>query len=152
MKRDNNKHTHFSDSRPQSLSFYEDEKIPEELSGNLELLSPEERKHYRRRKEYIDLDLERNVYNNMQVHFCDYNQTFLNRCRKNIGGKSSFHTIFTFFILYINTLIDKSCFMMKPILKKLYRILLVILHNKTSSFNYYLIYSIKKKLLSFYVC
>lgn len=78
MKRDNNKHTHFSDSRPQSLSFYEDEKIPEELSGNLELLSPEERKHYRRRKEYIDLDLERNVYNNMQVFFCEYNQTFLN--------------------------------------------------------------------------
>lgn len=78
MKRDNNKHTHFSDSRPQSLSFYEDEKIPEELSGNLELLSPEERKHYRRRKEYIDLDLERNVYNNMQVHFCQYNRTFPN--------------------------------------------------------------------------
>lgn len=34
MKRDINKHSHFTDSRPQSLSFYEDEKIPEELSGN----------------------------------------------------------------------------------------------------------------------
>lgn len=33
MKRDINKHSHFTDSRPQSLSFYEDEKIPEELSG-----------------------------------------------------------------------------------------------------------------------
>lgn len=32
MKRD--KHSHFTDSRPQSLSFYEDEKVPEELSGN----------------------------------------------------------------------------------------------------------------------
>nr|CAH7751615.1 unnamed protein product [Callosobruchus chinensis] len=31
MKRDINKHSHFTDSRPQSLSFYEDEKIPEEL-------------------------------------------------------------------------------------------------------------------------
>lgn len=33
MKRDLNKHSHFTDSRPQSLSFYEEEKIPEELSG-----------------------------------------------------------------------------------------------------------------------
>lgn len=33
MKRDINKHNHFTDSRPQSLSFYEEEKIPEELSG-----------------------------------------------------------------------------------------------------------------------
>lgn len=32
MKRENNKH-HFTDSRPQSLSFYEEEKMPEELSG-----------------------------------------------------------------------------------------------------------------------
>lgn len=66
MKRDINKHSHFTDSRPQSLSFYEDEKIPEELSGNLELLSPEERKHYKRRKEYGDNDSERNAYNNIQ--------------------------------------------------------------------------------------
>lgn len=67
MKRD--KHSHFTDSRPQSLSFYEDEKIPEELSGNLELLSPEERKHYRKRKEYaqiMDTD-EMNAYNVIQV-------------------------------------------------------------------------------------
>lgn len=35
MKRDINKISHFTDSRPQSLSFYEDEKIPEELSGKL---------------------------------------------------------------------------------------------------------------------
>lgn len=33
MRRDINRHSHFTDSRPQSLSFYEDEKIPEELSG-----------------------------------------------------------------------------------------------------------------------
>lgn len=33
MKKDINKHSHFTDSRPQSLSFYEDEKVPEELSG-----------------------------------------------------------------------------------------------------------------------
>lgn len=33
MRRDINKHSHFTDSRPQSLSFYEDEKVPEELSG-----------------------------------------------------------------------------------------------------------------------
>lgn len=33
MKRDLNKHSHFTDSRPQSLSFYEEEKMPEELSG-----------------------------------------------------------------------------------------------------------------------
>lgn len=33
MKRDINKLSHFTDSRPQSLSFYEEEKIPEELSG-----------------------------------------------------------------------------------------------------------------------
>ncbi|KAK9870358.1 hypothetical protein WA026_006443 [Henosepilachna vigintioctopunctata] len=55
------------ESRPQSLSFYEDEKIPEELSGNLELLSPEERKHYRRRKDYNQLDAdERRAYNTIQ--------------------------------------------------------------------------------------
>lgn len=35
MKRDINKHSHFTESRPQSLSFYEDEKMPEELSGKL---------------------------------------------------------------------------------------------------------------------
>ncbi|KAJ3658155.1 hypothetical protein Zmor_009913 [Zophobas morio] len=64
MKRDANKHSHFTDSRPQSLSFYEDEKIPEELSGNLELLSPEERKHYKRRRE-LDTD-EMNAYNVIQ--------------------------------------------------------------------------------------
>lgn len=34
MKRDVKKSSHFSDSRPQSLSFYEEEKMPEELSGN----------------------------------------------------------------------------------------------------------------------
>ncbi|XP_023020924.2 uncharacterized protein [Leptinotarsa decemlineata] len=71
MRRDINKHSHFTDSRPQSLSFYEDEKVPEELSGNLELLSPEERKHYKRRKEYntqMDTD-EMNAYNSLQdVH------------------------------------------------------------------------------------
>lgn len=33
MKRDINKHSHFTDSRPQSLSFYEEEKMEEELSG-----------------------------------------------------------------------------------------------------------------------
>lgn len=33
IKRENNRKTHFTDSRPQSLSFYEDEKMPEELSG-----------------------------------------------------------------------------------------------------------------------
>ncbi|XP_022913502.2 transmembrane protein 237 [Onthophagus taurus] len=59
-KKDSNKHSHFTDSRPQSLSFYEDEKIPEELSGNLELLSPEEKKHYKRRND------ERNIYNSIQ--------------------------------------------------------------------------------------
>lgn len=32
MKRDI-KQSHFTESRPQSLSFYEDEKMPEELSG-----------------------------------------------------------------------------------------------------------------------
>lgn len=36
MKRDINKVSHFTDSRPQSLSFYEDEKMPEELSGTSE--------------------------------------------------------------------------------------------------------------------
>lgn len=67
MKRDVNKHSHFTDSRPQSLSFYEDEKIPEELSGNLELLSPEERKHYKRRREYGQMDTdEMNAYNVIQ--------------------------------------------------------------------------------------
>nr|CAH7768480.1 unnamed protein product [Callosobruchus chinensis] len=66
MKRDINKHSHFTDSRPQSLSFYEDEKIPEELSGNLELLSPEERKHYKK-KNYIPMDPEEmNAYNTLQ--------------------------------------------------------------------------------------
>lgn len=35
MKRDINKISHFTDSRPQSLSFYEDEKMPEELSGTV---------------------------------------------------------------------------------------------------------------------
>ncbi|XP_008192520.1 transmembrane protein 237 [Tribolium castaneum] len=67
MKRDANKHSHFTDSRPQSLSFYEDEKAPEELSGNLELLSPEERKHYKRRREYGQMDMdEMNAYNVIQ--------------------------------------------------------------------------------------
>ncbi|XP_045480057.1 transmembrane protein 237 [Harmonia axyridis] len=67
MKRDINKHSHFTESRPQSLSFYEDEKIPEELSGNLELLSPEERKHYRKKKDYNQLDSdERKAYNAIQ--------------------------------------------------------------------------------------
>ncbi|KAF5302240.1 hypothetical protein FQA39_LY10279 [Lamprigera yunnana] len=80
MRRDINKISHFTDSRPQSLSFYEEEKIPEELSGNLELLSPEERKHYKRRKEYVDLDLERNAYNNLQDSLCRENEE---------GGKKS---------------------------------------------------------------
>lgn len=67
MKRDMNKHNHFTDSRPQSLSFYEDEKIPEELSGNLELLSPEERKHYKRRKDHGQMDTDEiNAYNTIQ--------------------------------------------------------------------------------------
>ncbi|KAF5292512.1 hypothetical protein FQR65_LT01658 [Abscondita terminalis] len=74
MKRDINKISHFTDSRPQSLSFYEEEKIPEELSGNLELLSPEERKHYKRRKEYNDIDLERNAYNSLQDSLCRENE------------------------------------------------------------------------------
>lgn len=39
MRRDINKLSHFTDSRPQSLSFYEDEKIPEELSGTIQLLT-----------------------------------------------------------------------------------------------------------------
>lgn len=75
MKRDikKNNTSHFTDSRPQSLSFYEEEKLPEELSGNLELLSPEERKHYKRRKEHLtmatmmDTD-ERNIYNISDVY------------------------------------------------------------------------------------
>ncbi|KAK5643231.1 hypothetical protein RI129_007076 [Pyrocoelia pectoralis] len=83
MRRDINKISHFTDSRPQSLSFYEEEKIPEELSGNLELLSPEERKHYKRRKEYGDLDLERNAYNNLQDALCRENDEIIN------GGKKS---------------------------------------------------------------
>ncbi|KAJ8945497.1 hypothetical protein NQ318_017940 [Aromia moschata] len=118
MKRDINKHSHFTDSRPQSLSFYEDEKVPKSYPGklwsyqrrskeyrdkrtnfaskdiwkalsgftlprfnyslfkasrnvahqcNLELLSPEERKHYKKRKEYVQMDTdERNAYNVMQ--------------------------------------------------------------------------------------
>ncbi|XP_050295370.1 uncharacterized protein LOC126735429 [Anthonomus grandis grandis] len=67
IKRDQNKHSHFTESRPQSLSFYEDEKMPEELSGNLELLSPEEKKHYRKRKEYSQMEVEeRNAYNAIQ--------------------------------------------------------------------------------------
>lgn len=67
MRRDTNKQSHFTDSRPQSLSFYEEEKIPEELSGNLELLSPEEKKHYKRRKDHGQLDNdERNMYNSIQ--------------------------------------------------------------------------------------
>ncbi|XP_066154157.1 DNA ligase 1 [Euwallacea fornicatus] len=67
MKKDINRHSHFTESRPQSLSFYEDEKMPEELSGNLELLSPEEKKHYRKRKEYSQMDIEeRNAYNAIQ--------------------------------------------------------------------------------------
>lgn len=37
------------------------------LSGNLELLSPEERKHYKKRKEYMQMDTEeRNAYNAIQ--------------------------------------------------------------------------------------
>lgn len=67
MRRDSNKQSHFTDSRPQSLSFYEEEKMPEELSGNLELLSPEEKKHYKRRKDHAQLDNEeRNIYNSIQ--------------------------------------------------------------------------------------
>ena len=67
MRRDINKHSHFTDSRPQSLSFYEEEKMPEELSGNLELLSPEEKKRYRRRKDHGQIDTdERNMYNSIQ--------------------------------------------------------------------------------------
>lgn len=83
----NIKQSHFTESRPQSLSFYEDEKMPEELSGeliftiltipsiynmnlhlgNLELLSPEEKKHYKKRKEYAQIDVdERNAYNAIQ--------------------------------------------------------------------------------------
>ncbi|KAI4462541.1 transmembrane protein [Holotrichia oblita] len=67
MRRDSNKQSHFTDSRPQSLSFYEEEKMPEELSGNLELLSPEEKKHYKKRKDHAQLDNEeRNIYNSIQ--------------------------------------------------------------------------------------
>ncbi|XP_060532414.1 uncharacterized protein LOC132705668 [Cylas formicarius] len=68
MKRDINKHNHFTESRPQSLSFYEDEKLPEELSGNLELLSPEEKKHIKKRRDlYSQMDTEeRNAYNVIQ--------------------------------------------------------------------------------------
>ncbi|XP_018331204.1 uncharacterized protein LOC108741081 [Agrilus planipennis] len=88
MKRDINKHNHFSDSRPQSLSFYEDEKMPEELSGNLEMLSPEEKKHYRKRKEYTDLDLERNMYNSMQdIMICRDNDEILNSLKKSKSRK-----------------------------------------------------------------
>lgn len=76
MKRDINKQNHFSDSRPQSLSFYEEEKIPEELSGNLELLSPEEKKHYKKRKDYIDTD-ERNAYNAIQDMYNRENEEIL---------------------------------------------------------------------------
>lgn len=39
MRRDINKISHFTDSRPQSLSFYEDEKMPEELSGTVLVVS-----------------------------------------------------------------------------------------------------------------
>lgn len=36
-------------------------------TGNLELLSPEERKHYKKRKEYAQMDAdERNAYNSIQ--------------------------------------------------------------------------------------
>lgn len=76
MKRDINKHNHFSDSRPQSLSFYEEEKMPEELSGNLELLSPEEKKHYKKRKDYLDMD-ERNAYNAIQDIYNRENEEIL---------------------------------------------------------------------------
>lgn len=66
MRRDTNKQAHFTDSRPQSLSFYEEERMPEELSGNLELLSPEEKKHYKRRKDHQLDNEERNMYNSIQ--------------------------------------------------------------------------------------
>lgn len=41
--------------------------ICSELLGNLELLSPEERKHYKKRKEHAQMDTdERNAYNSIQ--------------------------------------------------------------------------------------
>lgn len=91
MRRDINKHSHFTDSRPQSLSFYEEEKIPEELSGNLELLSPEERKHYRRKKEYGDIDLERNAYNNIQDALSRENDEIINGSAKKSKSRKKKH-------------------------------------------------------------
>ncbi|XP_030755063.1 uncharacterized protein LOC115881640 [Sitophilus oryzae] len=93
MKRDINKHNHFTESRPQSLSFYEDEKIPEELSGNLELLSPEEKKHYRRRKEYSQMDTdERNAYNALQdIYNSRDNEEILNNSNKKSKSRKKRH-------------------------------------------------------------
>lgn len=91
MKRDINKLNHFSDSRPQSLSFYEEEKMPEELSGNLELLSPEERRHYKKRKDYLDMD-ERNAYNAIQdIYNRDNEEILMNGSLKKSKSRKKRH-------------------------------------------------------------
>lgn len=68
IKKEKSKYTHFTDSRPQSLSFYEEEKAPEELSGQLEQLSPEEKRVLKRRKEErkIDIELDASTYKEIQ--------------------------------------------------------------------------------------
>lgn len=68
IKKEKSKYSHFTDSRPQSLSFYEDEKIPEELSGQLEQLSPEEKRVLKRRRDdrKIDIELDASTYKEIQ--------------------------------------------------------------------------------------
>lgn len=86
------KHTTFSDSRPQSLSFYEEEKMPEELSGNLELLSPEERRHYKSRKHYSHMDTdERNMYNSIQDIYNRENDDMMSSSLKKSKSRKKKH-------------------------------------------------------------
>lgn len=68
IKKEKSKYNHFTDSRPQSLSFYEEEKAPEELSGQLEQLSPEEKRVLKRRKDErkIDIELDASMYKEIQ--------------------------------------------------------------------------------------
>lgn len=68
MKKEKSKYSHFTDSRPQSLSFYEEEKAPEELSGQLEQLSPEEKRVLKRRRDdrKIDIELDASTYKEIQ--------------------------------------------------------------------------------------
>lgn len=68
IKKEKSKYSHFTDSRPQSLSFYEEEKAPEELSGQLEQLSPEEKRVLKRRRDErkIDIELDASTYKEIQ--------------------------------------------------------------------------------------